>query len=130
MPIRRKRPKRLREKDRPASIALLAILEVIIAVFLLLASFAVSALSGLGYINIALGALFGLGGFVLFVFCLLFLGGAYGLWKGSAWGWWLAMMLAAFSMLSIVFLNVVGFVLGVLVAYLLTRPNAKKWSRV
>jgi len=58
---------------------------------------------------------------------LISLAVAYGFWTGSGWGWWLGIILAILQIVSIFSLNVIGFIIGIIMVYYLTRPHVKAW---
>lgn len=52
---------------------------------------------------------------------------AYGFLVGASWSWWVGMIVAVLSVISILGLNVIGFALGIIMLYYLTRPRVKAW---
>lgn len=112
--------------QRPFGVLVLSILEAIAAVFTFLGAAAFSALHlpGIGSI---IGIIAGFGSLLLLLIGLALLFSAYGLWSGERWGWWLSMVVAGFLILTIVFLDIPGCIIGILIGYYLTRKGVKKW---
>lgn len=87
-------------------------------------------LAGLGGLaSIIFGFAFGLLGFALLIIGLIEFAVAYGYWTGASWGWWLGIIGAALDIASILAINVVGFLIGLIMLYYLTRPHVKAWFR-
>ena len=86
-------------------------------------------LGGLALIGFGLGfAIFGFG-FVFVIIGLIEFGVAYGYWVGASWGWWLGIIGAALDIISIVTFNFIGFIIGIIMIYYLTRAHVKAWFR-
>ncbi|SRR5579875_855562 len=99
---------------RPAGITILAIL---------------AGLAGLVSIGLGVGAsFFGFGSFFVLI-GLIELGVAFGFWTGAPWGWWLGIIGAVLDIISILSLNVLGLIIGIVILYYLTRPHVKAWFR-
>lgn len=130
MPVKRSKRAQHGRKNRPMGVTILAVLEIIGALFMFLGSAFFGAIGSLGLVSVLLGAVFGFGALALLVAGLISLLTAYGFLKGEGWGWWLGMIVAGLSILSIALLNILGFVLGLIIAYYLTRPNVKRWFDV
>ncbi|HIH50085.1 MAG: hypothetical protein ABSE71_00060 [Candidatus Micrarchaeaceae archaeon] len=130
MPKPRRRPhvSTFGRGSRPTGIAILTALYVIGAVFLFLIAGAFGLISSLGLSGV-IGAVSGFGSAVLVIAGLVLLVTAFGLWEGHHWGWWLALVVAVLSIISIGVLDVIGFIVGVLSFWYLTRKNIKKWFR-
>ena len=114
---------------RPTGISIISILEAIAALFLFLGATAFSSIPFYGMRGI-ISAIAGLGAIVLLISGVLLLFSAIGLWYGSRWGWWLELVLSGILILSITVIDVLGFVIGLVLIYYITRPNVKKWFRV
>ena len=98
--------------QRPAGVTILAVL---------------AGLAGLATISFGLiFTLFGFG-FVFVLIGFIQFAVAYGFWTGASWGWWLGIIGAALNVLSIFTFNVIGFVIGIIFLYYLTRPYVKAW---
>jgi len=97
---------------RPTGITILAVL----------AGLGGLALIAFGAISAALGI-----GIVFVVIGLIEFGVAYGFWTGASWGWYLGIIGAILDIISIVTLNVVALIIGIIMLYYLTRPNVKTW---
>jgi hypothetical protein len=95
---------------RPLGVTILAVLAVL------------AGLAELGY-GILYGSVFEI------IFALILFGAAYGFWVGTTWGWWLGVIAAILSILSIIFLNVITFIIGIAILYYLTRPHIRMWFR-
>lgn len=104
-------------------------LEVIAALFVLLGAAAFGFIGALG-IGSLIGAISGFGSALLVIIGIILLFGAYGLWLGHRWGYWLGIVVACLGIISIATLDVLGFVVGILVLYYLTRKRTKKWFRI
>jgi len=111
---------------RPRGIMILTALEVIGALFLFIGAGAFGIISTLGLSRV-IGAISGFGGTLLVIMGIILLISAYGLWEGHHWGWWLGMIVAVLGVISIGVFDVVGFIIGVLAFWYLTRRNIKKW---
>jgi hypothetical protein len=111
---------------RPFGVLVLSILEAIVAFFMFLGVAAFSALRLPGLSSV-IGIIAGFGSVLLLLAGLALLFSAYGLWSGERWGWWLSMVIAGFLILTIVFLDIPGCIIGILVGYYLTRKGVKKW---
>jgi hypothetical protein len=98
--------------NRPTGITILAILAIL------------GGLAELGF-----GLIFSLFGFglIFVVFGLIELAVAYGFWTGASWGWWLGIIGAVLDLISIVTFDVIGFIIGIVMLYYLTRPHVKMW---
>jgi hypothetical protein len=99
-------------KQRPAGITILAIL---------------AGLGGLALIVVGLITSFFGFGLIFVVLGLLELGVAYGYWIGASWAWWLGIIVAVIDVISIVSLNVISLIIGLVMLYYLTRPHVKAW---
>jgi len=130
MPRPRKRPKSsaFGRGSRPTGIAILTALYIISAVFLLLGAGAFGLVSMLGLGGV-IGVIAGFGSMMLVVVAIILLITAFGLWEGHHWGWWLAMIVAVLSIISIGVLDAVGFIIGVLSFWYLTRKSIRRWFR-
>ncbi len=130
MPKPRKRARSLTSGrgSRPTGIAILTALYIIAAIFIFLGAGAFGFVSTLGLGGVV-GVIAGFGSFVLVIVGLVLLATAFGLWEGHHWGWWLAMIVAVLSIISIGLFDVIGFVVGVLSFWYLTRKNIRKWFR-
>ena len=115
---------------RPLGVSLITVLEVIAAIYLFLGAVSFSVIRHFVGMSNFVRIVAGFGGFVLLVIGLLLLVSAYGLWSGGSWGWWLGIMLSGFLIFSIVFLDIIGLVLGLIMLYYLTRKHIKKWFAV
>jgi hypothetical protein len=98
--------------SRPTGITILAILAALGGLALIVFG-AVTAFTGIGLIFVVIG--------------LIEFGVAYGYWTGASWGWYLGIIGAILDILSIVTLNVVALLIGIIMLYYLTRPNVKVW---
>ena len=106
-------------------------LQVIVALFFLIGTFALGIIGGLiAPYAILTGALLQFSGILLFVMCVLLLFTAYGFMKGTPWGWWIGILVGGVSILSIAISDLLGFVFGLILIYYLTRPYVKRWFRV
>ncbi len=123
---RRRRYVNIRKGDRPLGVLIISILEVLGAFFVLLGVAAFSAVHLLGLGSI-IGIIAGFGGTLLLICGVILLFSAYGAWSGERWGWWLNMVIAGFLVLSIALLDILGFVIGLVMIYYLTRKYVKKW---
>lgn len=130
MPKPRRRPKSstFGRGSRPGGIAILTALYTIGAVFFLLGAGAFGLISMLGLGGV-IGVVAGFGGVMLGIVAIILLITAFGLWEGHHWGWWLAMIVAVLSIISIGVLDVIGFIIGVLSFWYLTRKHIRKWFR-
>ena len=45
-------------------------------------------------------------------------------------GWWLGMVISGFLVLTILFLDIPGCMVGIVMAYYLTRKRAKRWFKL
>ncbi len=126
---RRKRSRFSGGRERPLGITIISILEIIGAIYLFLAAAALSTVSlfSLGFL---LGAVSGFGSLVLLILGIVLLLSAYGLWYGKRWAWWLELAVSGIMILSVAVLNIVGFVVGLMLVYYLTRNYVKKWFMV
>lgn len=115
--------------DRPLGITIIAALEIIAAVYLFI-GFAALSVVGLVAVGGLVSIITGFGSAVLLVSGIVLLISAYSLWYGKRWGWWLELIVALVLILSIALLDIVGFILGVILAYYLTRSYVKKWFRL
>jgi hypothetical protein len=110
------------QMQRPTGVVVLAILAAIGGLGLL--GFGAVAGSFLGFFLPGVG--FGLS--ILFViFALIQFGIAYGFWVGASWAWWLGIIGAVLQIISIIGLDVIGLVIGIIMLYYLTRPHVKMW---
>ena len=112
--------------NRPTGVTVLAILQLLGGLLMLVIAAGLSAVSsfvGRGFL-IAFG---GLISGVLAIFGLIGLATAYAFWTGQSWGWWLGIIAAVLDIISIVTLNVINFVIGIIILYYLTRPHVKSW---
>lgn|GEM_PF-861471 len=55
---------------------------------------------------------------------------AYGLWKGAKWGWWLGIIVSIALILTLIVLNFLCFILGVIIFYYLMRQKTRKYFNV
>ena len=96
---------------RPTGVAILAVL---------------TSLGGLAEIGFAVfGHGFEVG--ILVVLGLISLATAYGLWTGAWWAYWLAFVAAILNIVSVIFLDVLAFLIGLFMIYYLRRPHVKAW---
>jgi hypothetical protein len=71
--------------------------------------------------------------FVILRSSILFIAGifsfllAYGLWKGAKWGWWLGITVSIALILTIIVLNFLCFILGIIIFYYLIRQKTRKY---
>ncbi len=112
--------------NRPLGITILALLDFIGAVLTLITAIAAptiltayssSILSGFGAVVMVVGIIVAVIGIVI----------GYGLWKGMKWAWWLEVIFSALSIISILTLNIIGFIVGIIVLYYMTRKNTKAY---
>lgn len=115
--------------SRPMGIAILVALYIIGAVFLFLVAGAFGLVGTLG-LGSVVGTIAGFGGAVLGIAGLVLLITAFGLWEGHHWGWLLGVIIALIGVISICVLDIVGFLVGVLSFWYLTRNGIKKWFRL
>lgn len=112
---------------RPLGVALITLLEVIAAIYLFLGAASFSLIRYfIGFGNIV-SVVAGFGVALLLIMGIVLLFSAYGLWRGTSWGWWLGIVISGFMIISIVFLDVIGLVLGLAFVFYLTRKRVKKW---
>jgi hypothetical protein len=104
-------------------------LEIVAAICLLIGVVAFSRINFQG-INYILGAIAGFGAVLLFIWSVVLLVSALGLIFRKKWGWWLGVIIAVILIVSVLFLDVIGFVLGIIMIYYLTRKNVKVWFKV
>jgi len=114
--------------SRPTGIAILTALYIIGAVFLFFGAGTFGFVSRLGLSSMT-SAIAGFGGAVLVVCGIILLIGAYGLWEGHHWGWWLAMIVSVLGIISIGVFDVIGFIVGLISLWYLTRKNVRKWFK-
>jgi hypothetical protein len=129
MPRGRKKGSNIGRGDRPLGVLLISVLEIIAAFYVFLGVAAFSSIHLLGISRIV-GIVAGFGGTLLLVLGIILLAAAYGLWAGERWGWWLSMVISGFMVLSIALLDIVGFVIGLVLIYYLTRKYVKRWFRL
>jgi hypothetical protein len=113
-------------RERPLGVILVSVLQVVAAFYVFLGVVAFSTLHLIGISNIV-SVIAGFGGTLLLVWGIILLFAAYGLWSGERWGWWLNIIVAAFLVLSIAILDILGFLFGLLLIYYFTRGYVKKW---
>ena len=71
------------------------------------------------------GAILGGVGAALIIFALISFAVTYGMWTDTKWAWWLGIIVAVLDIISIVSLNVIGLIIGLVMLYYLTRPHVK-----
>jgi hypothetical protein len=109
------------------------VLEVIGALFALLGAAAfglVSTYMSAVGISGLISAISGFGSMLLVIIGIILILGAYGLWIGHRWGYWLGVVIACLGVISIAILDAFGFIVGIVVLYYLTRKRVKKWFRI
>jgi zinc-ribbon domain len=108
--------------QRPTGVTVLAVLAGIGGLVLL--GFGAFAGALVGFLLPGLGT----GITVVFViFALIQFAIAYGFWVGASWAWWLGFIGAILDIISIIALNVIGLIIGIVMIYYLTRPHVKMW---
>lgn len=122
-------------RERPAGVAILAILQMLGGVLIFLfgilavsASGMTSTLGAYGYGYLA-GAMGAIGALVL-VIGLIGIGLGYGLWKGKGWAWTATLIfsiLAALGSLVALPPGVVSLLIEIAILYYLTRPHVKQY---
>jgi uncharacterized membrane protein (DUF2068 family) len=112
---------------RPTGIVVITIVELFVALYLFIGLTAVSSVKLSGLLGGFAASLIGFGSGVLLLWAVLLLISAYGLWCGAKWGYWLAMIMSIILILSVVVLDVVGFVVAIAVIFYLTRKRARQW---
>jgi branched-subunit amino acid transport protein len=125
---RKKAAESIGRGEKPEGVAIIAVLEIVAAVF------AIFAAIGFGIVaNVGLGSFYnsvaGFGSGALILCAVVLLVSAYGLWKGTKWGWWLGMIVAVLVIIF-TFITIIGIVAGLLVLYYLTRKKVRKWFRL
>ncbi|MDE1870619.1 MAG: hypothetical protein KGI06_00040 [Candidatus Micrarchaeota archaeon] len=115
---------------RPLGVALITVFEVVAALYMLLGVVSFSAIRHFMGMGNFVGMIAGFGGAILLLIGIVLLFSAYGFWSGSDWGWWLGIAISGFLIFSIVFLNVLGLVLGLAMVYYITRRRVKRWFGV
>jgi hypothetical protein len=112
---------------RPTGVTVLAVLAFLGGVILLGFGLLV------GSVFSAVSSLVGLAGIgsiievVFIVFALIQFAIGYGYWVGASWAWWLGFIAAILDIVSIIALNIFGLIIGIVMAYYLTRPHVKMW---
>lgn len=124
---RRRKPSTTGKGERPLGVTIVVALSILAAVYLLLVAFILGAI---GILSGLVGAIAGFSSNLLIVSAIVLLIFAYGFWDGAPWGWWLGIIVSGILIISVAFLDVLGFVFGLMLVYYLTRPNVKKWFRV
>ncbi|MGI0092083.1 MAG: zinc-ribbon domain-containing protein, partial [Nitrososphaerales archaeon] len=104
---------------RPTGVTILGILAILAGIGTILVGLA------LGFFSI--GSVTGIILILFVILGLIWFVGAYGFWVGANWAWWLGIILAVLSILSIISFNVVGLIIGLIVIYYLTRPHVRAW---
>ncbi len=115
--------------QRPVGIKIISVLEVAAAAYLILGilAFGIVRLFGIGSL---LSFVTGLGQPMLIIFSVVLLASAYGMWEGKRWGYWLGLVIGAFMTITIVLLDLLGFVFGIILIWYLTRKRTHKWFRL
>jgi hypothetical protein len=128
--------------NRPIGITLLAVLEILGAIVLLglgaMFTFGGGAIAAAtGTLSSVVGPVIGVVGIVFLVLGIAELVVAYGFLKGMAWSWWIEVVLTALGLIIMVFSlvrgnvsSIISIIIGALVLYYMTRPEAKKWFGV
>ncbi len=129
MAARKRRRSNSGKRDRPFGVLLLLVLEIATAFYMFLGVAAFSAVRLLGFRSIV-SFIAGFGGAILLIIGFALLFSAYGLWSGERWGWWLSMIMSGLLVLTIVFLDIPGFIIGLILLYYLTRKRVKRWFRL
>lgn len=108
--------------QRPTGVIVLAVLAAIAG----LGSLGFGAAGGaiLAFLLPGVGFAFSI---LFVVFALIQFGIAYGFWVGATWAWWLGIIGAVLQVISIIGLDVIGLIIGIIMLYYLTRPHVKMW---
>ncbi|GEM_PF-1844709 len=127
----------MQRPSRPAGVAILAILEILIGIAGLLISFAIIGLSALATAIPAIGSIVGtiglvIGGIALF-FSIIWFATGIGFLHGRGWAWTLGMVFSVLSLLGAVASLAIGLITGAIVGiffwslmiYYLTRNHVK-----
>ncbi|MBS7636650.1 hypothetical protein KEJ37_04875 [Candidatus Bathyarchaeota archaeon] len=126
-------------KERPFGVTVLAILEIIGALFSLGAG--ALMLMAAGFIGAMMGEMPGVPGFggfiagmliaigvIMVILGLISLFIAYGLWTGKGWAWTLCLVFSIIGLiLGILSLpsGIISLIINILILYYLTRPHVK-----
>ncbi len=118
---------------RPFGVTVLAVLNLIGGLLAVIGGLGLLLLSAIGAPIPMLGlilfpiAIIGLAGLVVGILQLVV---AYGLWTGRMWAWRFAFLLAILNIISIIWRNLIGLIIGIIVIYYLTGPYVKKFFNV
>ena len=118
---------------RPFGVTILAVLNLIGGILAVIGGLGLLLLGAIGAPIPMLGlilfpiAIIGLAGLVVGILQLIV---AYGLWMGRTWAWWFAFLLAILNIISIIWRNLIGLIIGVVIIYYLTRPYVKEFFNV
>lgn len=127
----------MQRPSRPAGVTILAIIEILIGIVGLLASFAIIGLSALASTLPAIGSLVGTIGLVIgavaLFFSIIWLATGVGFLHGRGWAWTLGMVFSVLSLLGAVAALAIGLISGgiigaffwFLMLYYLTRNHVK-----
>ena len=125
-------------RTRPPGVTVLAILTILSGIGTILAGLGVGLFSAVTrvvtdssgqVVSVSGPGLAGIGVVLTFLVLLgvLQFAAAYGFLVGANWSWWLGMIAGVLSIISILGLNLIGFVIGIMMVYYLTRPHVKEW---
>jgi hypothetical protein len=112
---------------RPLGVTIVVALEILAAIYLVLGA---AVFGAFGLLSGFIGAVAGFGSSVLLVWVVILLISAYGFWDATKWGWWLGIAIGGVLILSVVFLDVLGLVVGLMLVYYLTRKNVKDYFKI
>jgi hypothetical protein len=109
---------------RPSTVEVMVLVNIIGAISILI----FGTLVGSAALPLVGGSLGGSYAVVLILFAVLVAVCDIGLWLGSKWSYWLTFLICLIYFASFVlFINVIGLIVGILLIYYVTRPLVKEW---